>query len=175
MERRSSNIKFARHNKHSVRILCVLLVVSQPGHICLHFTGCKIWLEILHADLIQTITMTSCWNFCCGVFSSWDDKEGCFCAVCRPRSHSVKLVAIICVDVGECWIMCSLIYCPAFCSQLSRRGETLQAAVSVHVQQRPCLLRQCLLETEDEHFKLFHSFWQTATFIYALLQAHHLG
>ena len=159
MERRSSNIKFARHNKHSVRILCVLLVVSQPGHICLHFTGCKIWLEILHADLIQTITMTSCWNFCCGVFSSWDDKEGCFCAVCRPRSHSVKLVAIICVDVGECWLMCSLIYCPAFCSQLSRRGETLQAAVSVHVQQRPCLLRQCLLETEDEHFKLFQAFW----------------
>ena len=50
----SSNIKFARHNKHSVRILCVLLVVRQPGHICLHFTGCKIWLEILHADLIQT-------------------------------------------------------------------------------------------------------------------------
>ena len=80
VERRSSNIKFARHNKHSVRLLCVLLVVSQPGHICLHFTGCKIWLEILHADLIQTITMTSCWNFCCGVFSSWDDKEGCFCA-----------------------------------------------------------------------------------------------
>ena len=92
------------------------------------------------------------------------------CTVCRPRSHSVKLVAIICVDVGECWLMCSLIYCPAFCSQLSHRGETLlRAAVSVHVQQRPCLLRHCPLETEHGKLKLFHAFWRNALFSLACL------